>query len=89
MKRVLSARGACPILCGRRALSGRSPLGLGPLVRCLALAILANSGSADALRALREEVEEHLWASLRALRISMVLDPRIVAKLLNIVREGF
>jgi hypothetical protein len=50
--------------------------------------MLANSGNADALRALREEVEKHLWASLRALRISMVLDPWILAIVLDIVRQS-
>jgi hypothetical protein len=59
-----------------------------PLVRCLAFAVLARGGDPGALKTLRKEVEDNIWATLRALRISMVLDKLILDKVLAIVREG-
>jgi len=59
-----------------------------PLVRCLALAALANGGDSDALQAFRQEFKDNLWASLRALRISMVLDALIFHDVLALVRKG-
>ena len=59
-----------------------------PLVRCLALAILAREGDSTALKTLREEVEQNTFAILRALRISMVLDTPLLSKVFAIVRDG-
>jgi HEAT repeat protein len=59
-----------------------------PLVRCLALAILARGGDPAALKILREEVEKDSAGGLRALRVSMVLDTPLLARVFAIVREG-
>jgi HEAT repeat protein len=59
-----------------------------PLVRCLALAVLAGAGDSAALKKLRGEVEHNVWAVLRALRVSMVLDKIILDEVLELVRKG-
>jgi hypothetical protein len=59
-----------------------------PLVRCLALAVLARDGDSNALKTLRKEADQDTWATLRALRIAMVLDTLLLNKVLAIVRNG-
>lgn len=59
-----------------------------PLVRCLALAVLAGAEDSAALKKLRAEIDQNAWAALRALRVSMVLDKPILDKVLEMVRTG-